>query len=361
MITFLPYLKLSYKRSYACASHLYGGSFFSLSRHVIKAIIESHGWSFGDQVVMPGSICGEAIKPFLAAEMSIDCYAIDRGLTSDMTSIRNSISDRTVAVYLVHYFGRKDSNAEKIRALCNELKILLIEDCALCFPINIASGIGSFGDYSFFSLWKYFAVPDGSVVFSRGRANGLAQPMHKPDVARVTKRLIGMMLPNGLHKFRGRKAQLAHQDDSRRETSLDIGTPSSPERISLFSKSVVYRSDFISLAQARRKNYEFIKAQLVDHRNISPLWPESCKEYVPYAFPLVTDSPIALQQFLLDRGVQSEIAINYYSPFAGRVGGDMQDMEVINELANTVICVPVHQYLSEKDLFKITESLNAYE
>ena len=361
MTSVLPKVKLSHRFKRNASLQLGDGMLFSLSRQVLHSIIGLYGWSDNDHIVMPGSLCEEALKPFLAAGLTIGCYGLNRSLTSDVRSIRNRIQTNTVAIYVVHYFGRKDTNIETIRDLCDQLNILLIEDCALCFPNDVYSGIGSFGDYSFFSLWKYLGVPDGSIVYTRGRAKALKEPSQKANFSRITKRLIGSMLPYSLKKYREDKNQQLYLGDSIHNYSANIELNSSAQMISFISKYILCRSDIEVLAQTRRYHYKFIEEQVLNHSSIRPLWAELDKDWVLYAFPLVTKHPRNLQHFLLNNGIQSELAINDYFPIEGKISAELPDMKSISELAQSVICIPLHQSLSEQELVKIGFCLHAYE
>jgi len=54
---------------------------------------------------------------------------------------------------------------ESIKQLCGEYKVVLVEDCAHAIQLGIASQkIGSYGDFSFYSLHKYLATKSGGLL-----------------------------------------------------------------------------------------------------------------------------------------------------------------------------------------------------
>ena len=262
---------------------------------------------------------------------------------------------------MVHYFGRKDPNIDVIRNLCDKLGIFLIEDCALCSPDDVYSGIGSYGDYSFFSLWKYLPVPDGSIAYSRGRARALQAPSQRADFSRVTKRLISLLVPGNLgKKLRTKIRQVPSVQSTHNYLEL-IKNESNPQSISFLSRLIIRFVDFDSVSNLRRDHYRFLAKNLENHPSIQTLWCELDPDVIPYCLPLITRKPTHLQEFLLQRGIESELSVNDYYPWAGKVEGDIQEMGCIKQLARSVLSIPVHQALSEKEIIKISSSLTAYE
>lgn len=361
MTTFLPKLKFSLKHYQFNDSQLKGGILFSLSRHVLCSIIETNNWSNNHQIIMPGSICEEALKPFLRAGIKICCYGLDSSLSSNMKSIRDNVKTNTVAIYVVHYFGKIDSNIDEIRTLCNKLDIMLIEDCALCSPQNMHSGIGSYGDYSFFSLWKYLPTPDGSIAYNRGRARPLKAPSNKANLKRVTKNLIRLLLGKNIKKKLRHNASQIPLDKTTHNYSELLKNKSSSQAISFLSRKIIRYIDFHSVANSRRYNYRFLAEHLKNHSSIKLLWMEIDKNFIPYSLPLITSKPAHLKQFLIQHGIESEISVNNYFPWKDRVNGNIEEMKSIRQLASSVLCIPIHQSLSKRELIKIITCLNSYE
>lgn len=54
---------------------------------------------------------------------------------------------------------------EKIRRLCHDSNVVLVEDCAHAFYLEASTSLlGSYGDFSFFSLHKYIATETGGIL-----------------------------------------------------------------------------------------------------------------------------------------------------------------------------------------------------
>lgn len=84
----------------------------------------------------------------------------------DPCSIRQSISNKTKAIVVVHYAGYPVRLAE-IRAIADEFQIPLIEDCAHALGATYGGeSIGTIGDFGVFSLQaiKHMTAVDGGIL-----------------------------------------------------------------------------------------------------------------------------------------------------------------------------------------------------
>ena len=100
------------------------------------------------------------------------------------------LSDNTHAVLVIHEFGVPHPHIGKLRSLCDERQIPLIEDCAHSVDSHWPDGllVGSVGDYVIYSLSKIFAIPCGGIVF------GLAhRPKDDPEETRIIHSFVGSL------------------------------------------------------------------------------------------------------------------------------------------------------------------------
>ena len=93
-------------------------------------------------------------------------YKVDETLKIDIEDFTNAIKTGSVNVALViHYFGFCQNNMVEIKELCNKHNVLLVEDCAHAFQLDVNNQrIGNYGDFSFYSLHKYLATSAGGVL-----------------------------------------------------------------------------------------------------------------------------------------------------------------------------------------------------
>lgn len=81
-------------------------------------------------------------------------------------------TSKTVGVILVHLYGLP-APVDKIKELCNQRGVWLIEDCAEAFGASIlGKKVGSFGDVSTFSFYgnKIISTGEGGMVFAKDAA-----------------------------------------------------------------------------------------------------------------------------------------------------------------------------------------------
>lgn len=131
----------------------------------LKAI----GASNGDSIILPNYSCGASVSTVVQCgaspvilDIEIDTYGLD------VNNLENAIlKHRPKAVQLVHVYGFPARDTAKIRQLCDDYSVILIEDAceALGATLN-KQKIGTFGDIAAFSIRsdKMIGVGEGGVI-----------------------------------------------------------------------------------------------------------------------------------------------------------------------------------------------------
>lgn len=93
-------------------------------------------------------------------------YKLDESLKIDLEDFASALKSGNVNIALViHYFGFCRNDMNKIKQLCAENNVVLVEDCAHAFQLGVVDQkIGNYGDFSFYSLHKYLATKSGGVL-----------------------------------------------------------------------------------------------------------------------------------------------------------------------------------------------------
>ena len=125
----------------------------------------------GDEVVIPGFTffaTGEAVSYTGAKPVFAD---VDAGTFNlDPASLAKSITKRTKAVIAVHLFGQC-AELDEIARICREKKLVLIEDCAQCIGADYdgrnAGSWGDFGGFSFYPTKNLAAAGDAGLMTAR--------------------------------------------------------------------------------------------------------------------------------------------------------------------------------------------------
>lgn len=107
----------------------------------------------GDEIILPSYTFSSTPNPFLIAGATVKFADSEPDHPNvSLDSIASLITPKTKAVMVVHY-GGYGCDIEGIRALCDEHKILLIEDAAQCIEgYHHGKPLGSFGDFAVFSF-----------------------------------------------------------------------------------------------------------------------------------------------------------------------------------------------------------------
>ena len=105
--------------------------------------------------------------PVIEMGLSYDFYDLNTDLSISYGVLEQSIHKTEYdLILLVHYFGFKIQNIKAIIALCKKNNLIVVEDCAHLFNYSIPnySDAGSFGDFAFYSLHKFFPITKGGLL-----------------------------------------------------------------------------------------------------------------------------------------------------------------------------------------------------
>lgn len=130
---------------------------FGSGRESLLALLKAMDLQTGEEVIIQGYTCAVVANAIHAAG-GVPVYAdIDADtLNLNANDVQKKITHRTRAVMCQHTFGIP-ANTKALRKICDEHKILLIEDCAHVMPDG-ESDIGKLGDALFFSFGRDKAI-----------------------------------------------------------------------------------------------------------------------------------------------------------------------------------------------------------
>jgi len=141
----------------------------------------------GDEVIVPGYTFIASMSSIIYARAIPILAEVDRTLNLDPADVRGKITPRTKAIMVVHMLGNP-ARLDELKAIADEHKLLLIEDCAQAFGARYKGrAVGSIGDagtYSF-NIFKTITAGDGGMVVTRDEAAyrrffGLHDQGHSP-------------------------------------------------------------------------------------------------------------------------------------------------------------------------------------
>jgi dTDP-4-amino-4,6-dideoxygalactose transaminase len=144
--------------------------FTGMARIAITATLKALGVSSGDEVVIPAFICSaveKAVTATGAKPVYVDLGQNDLNISAE--EIDRVLSERTKAIIVNHTYGYY-VDAEKIKRLCDERRLFLIEDCVSSFSVDYRySGKRVHGDAAIFSIYKMLVNTGGSFIATDNR------------------------------------------------------------------------------------------------------------------------------------------------------------------------------------------------
>ena len=148
------------------------GNFVALNRgrSAMQAAIDDFGLH-DSEMILPSWICSDVFVPLLIQNRItphiIDCQKNSAHM--NFNHARAAITSRTKALLLVHTYGIP-KDIEKYRKLCNEKRIVLIEDCAHALQAPYKeSYLGLYGHAAIFSFVKEMPCFSGGLYLNNRR------------------------------------------------------------------------------------------------------------------------------------------------------------------------------------------------
>lgn len=233
------------------------------------------------EILLPDYICDDLVRAVRESGFTVTYYKIDDGLKADQGGVKERISDKTLAILFVHYFGFF-SPIDDIVNLCRDKGISVIEDCAHVMFDNIASvGKSLKGDAAIFSLRKQFPIPDGGLLFVKDwKLEESILDRNKISSPVLVKYFIKYILS---------RITISPSREYGRENYIDE-TFHAIQGISAISESILKRHvDTESIRKRRRNNFIYYVKRFTEtdiHNKIEILYDDLNESDIPYMFPL---------------------------------------------------------------------------
>ena len=139
--------------------------FFSHGRTALKYGLLSLNITKNDEVLVPDYNCIAFYQPFIETGIKTVNYKTGDNFSIDLSDLTIKINKKTKAIVLVHFFGF-NKEIYKIKKICNERNLLLIEDKAHGFgedEIFLSNQIKS--NMVFLSPRKKLNLRSGAILY----------------------------------------------------------------------------------------------------------------------------------------------------------------------------------------------------
>jgi dTDP-4-amino-4,6-dideoxygalactose transaminase len=249
---------------------------------------------------------------------------------------------RPQALVLVDYFGFPfEPPLETKKELVSHFT-LIIRDCAHSLPCAGLDEIrGSEGGYHVYSLRKPLPIPDLALVTV---GDSTLSDKLKSSARPVERTIFTMFEALSMAFAPMRSGQLFRHMRQMLMASNKIGI--SPSHLSI---ALAGRLDHRAVMDARKANALRLMHALEPWSLFKSLPKASC----PYYFPIIVPDPGRVQQLFLSRGIETTTFWSLDERFIDR------RFPVAKSIARSILCLPVHQDLTESQIGDVIEAAEA--
>lgn len=348
-----------------------GVQYFFWARSAIYHGLSALRMERGKEVLVPAFHCKSLVDPILLFGGKTRYYNVGRDCSVDRGDLVSKIGGNTGAIVIVHYFGFPQE-METLRESCREKGILLVEDCAHVLPFAGSDpDLGRSGDFSVFSIRKFFPMCDGgALVLNRPAPPPNVRCRKDPFFAmKETRRFLGRLAHDSgwtfLEKPYKRLASLRGKDgnvspgerggpvpESGDLHSMELGKDNVDLGMSIWSRRVFDNADVASIVAKRRYNYGYFANALSGCGRLKMFFPEMKEGICPLVFPFSADGRKDFHLELRERGIPATTWGGVVHP-----GFPIRDFPDAKYLYDNLIMLPVHQDLAADDLEFVCETI----
>ena len=342
-----------------------GGSsiqFYNAGRTALsQGLREQFGENASGTALLPSYICSAAMPPFHESGLDVEFYDVAPDTEPDVEDLASRVTEETVAVLTVDYFGFPSRRFDEIDRLSQEEDLVHIEDNAhSVFSRSGSELLGTRGDWGIGSLHKLLPVPDGGVLFTPEESGGPpAAPPRTSDldflVRTAIKRIDSRLLDGSVVQWindRSRNGRDGYLDgDDYMDGSSDGGL--AVEGMSALTGRVLRATDPERIVERRRQNYAAAADVIAHVPGVEALFPDLDPGVCPLFFPVLAESPEAVT----GRLQAVNVPVRPWPFLPGEVRGD-DEYATANRLSKQVLTIPIHQHV---DRFELVEKLQTLE
>lgn len=300
----------------------------------LNLIIKAYGFGVGDEIIVPANtfiatllaVSENGCTPVLV-EPDIKTYNINPDL------IEEKITPRTKAIIVVHLYGQA-VQMEKIWALAKKYSLKVIEDAAQAHgAMYNGRRTGNLGDVAGFSFYP------GKNLGALGDAGGITT--NDEELYNKAKAIANYGSDRKYHHiYKGVNSRL----DEIQAAILDVKLP------------------HLDSDNARRR--EIAKYYRENIRNNKIILPKVYDEnaHVWHIFPIRCEKRDELQKYLEENGIQTNI---HYPTPPHKQGAYKEwtdeSYPISEEIHRTELSLPISPVMTDKEMKKVTEVLNAWK
>lgn len=296
------------------------------------------------EVLLPEYICNSVIEAFKGFDVKY--YRLLEDLSIDIDDLGSKVNDNTRAVFLMHYLGaiQPIENLIQIRDMKKRNDFMIIEDTTH----SLFSILHTVGDYCICSLRKWFAIPDGGVLYSTKSF----QSLKLEELTRNTRieKAYGMMLKT-LYLDGKIGSNLIYRKILV-ESEKEFDKNQKIQRISRFSEYLLKCYNTEDLVARRKENYSHLLNE-IKKIGLKPLVKVE-DEWCPFVLPIKTDGRDRLREYLIENRVYCAVhwpldSSSLYENLRSR------------KLSERILSLPIDQRYGSDEISYLASVLKNYE
>ena len=290
-------------------------------RNALEYILRSI--SHIDCIYLPYYTCEVVLEPIRKLNISYKFYHIN-----DHIEIADDIVLNDDEYIIVNnYFGIKDEYIRKVASIYGKK---LIVDCAQSFFQPVLEGVKMF-----YSTRKFVGVPDGGVAYCC--KNDYLKSYSKDDSSDRTKHLY-------IRKEFGPEAGFeTYKENEKKLDYQDIYIMSD------FTNIILHKIDYSSIITNRRRNYEYLHANLKGSNKFS--FSNISSFACPMVYPYYTDDNTLKAKFIKNK--------IFVATYWSNVLEWCKPKDIEYKLANNIIAIPIDQRYGIEDMDRIIKIINS--
>nr|WP_305081270.1 DegT/DnrJ/EryC1/StrS family aminotransferase [Oceanotoga teriensis] len=288
-----------------------------------------------DEVIVPANTYIATVLGITENDATPIFVEPDEFYNIDAEKIEEKITDRTKAIMVVHLYGQA-ANMKKIKEIADKHNLYLIEDCAQShgakFEGKTTGTYGDIGCFSFYPTKNLGAFGDAGAIVTDNF-----------EIAEKVKMLRNYGSQEKYHnKIEGINSRLDEIQASLLNVKLKHYNELRKERVKIANR---YLSEITNP-----------KIELPKIRKGS--------EHVWHLFEIKTKERDKLQKYLQDRGIGTQIHYPippHLSEAYEYLGYKKGDFSITEELANTLLSLPIYDGMKDEEVDYVIKNINEYE
>ncbi len=316
----------------------------------------------GSTILVPVYFQGTEIDTLVAKGFKLKYYKIDKLLNADLGDIENKLNDEVTALYIIHYFGFPQP-IDMLLLFCRDNNLKLIEDCALSlYSKHKDAWLGSFGDLSFFSVYKTIALPHGGFAITKDvdpPKLELTPPSFMSTMVQSKDSIFNYLQSSSfsfIASVLGLLSRLIRKLVGwNREQTISSGVAVWDKRLIKISasKSIMKLMGQMSMSKIiskRRENYLLLDSLIKEH--FTTIFPELPDGVCPLFYPIIVDNRIMWNRKLKESNIGTATVWLPHHPSCPD-----EIAQTVSYLRENLLELPIHQSLNENDIRYIAETI----